>query len=216
MKRGGAIKQPYDRVLVVCEGAKTVMNYLHEIERLASAYVRIIPSELGTDPLKIVESAIAEFERTRAFDKVFVVFDRDDHLCYANAIAKAQAKDKKLKNDEKKPVGFEAVVSVPSFELWLLLHFHDQQVWLHRDEALDRLRQHIPGYAKGMDDTETVQRHVILLSDSWKIIPNLLSNPVVFALRSARNAPTSAKNTIQNTAIAVPTFVSGVLTSAAA
>ncbi len=156
MKRGGAIKQPYDRVLVVCEGAKTEPNYLHEIrraERLASAYVRIIPSELGTDPLKIVESAIAEFERTRAFDRVFVVFDRDDHLGYANAIAKAQAKDKKLKNDEKKPVGFEAVVSVPSFELWLLLHFHDQQSWLHRDEALERLRQHIPGYAKGMGDT---------------------------------------------------------------
>jgi hypothetical protein len=156
LKRGRAVKQPYDRVLVVCEGAKTEPNYLHEIrqaERLASAYVKIIPSELGTDPLNIVESAIAEFERSRAFDKVYVGFDRDNHFGYANAIARAQAKDKTLKNDEKKAVGFEAVVSVPSFELWLLLHFHDQQAWVHRDDALQRLRQFIPGYEKGMDDT---------------------------------------------------------------
>ena len=142
-------------MLVVCEGAKTEPNYLHEIrraERLASTYVRIIPSELGTDPLKIVESAIAEFEKSRAFDKVYVVFDRDEHLGYANAIAKAAAKDKKMKNDERRPVSFEAVVSVPSFELWLLLHFHDQQAWLHRGQALERLRQFIPEYEKGMDD----------------------------------------------------------------
>jgi hypothetical protein len=67
---------------------------------MSSASVRIIPSELGTQPLKIVQSAIAEFQKTQGFEKVFVVFDRDDHPNYANAIAKAEAQDKKLLNDD--------------------------------------------------------------------------------------------------------------------
>ncbi len=61
-------------MLVVCEGARTEPSYFSEIriaERLSSGSVRIIPSELRTDPLKIVESAIAEFEKSRrAFDEV--------------------------------------------------------------------------------------------------------------------------------------------------
>lgn len=59
------------------------------------------------------------------------------------------SRDGQLKNDEKAAVRFEAVVSVPSFELWLLLHFANIQAWLHRNEALTRLRQHLPGYEKG-------------------------------------------------------------------
>jgi len=106
-------------VLIVCEGAKTEPNYFNEIrvlERLSSAHVKIIPSALGTDPLSVVNSSIEEFEKIHAFDKVFVVFDRDDHLNYDNAIAKAEATDGKLKNDEKQAVPFEAIASVPSFE----------------------------------------------------------------------------------------------------
>ena len=38
---------------------------------------------------------------------------------------------------------------MPSFELWLLLHFEDIQAPLHRDEVMRRLKQHIPGYKKG-------------------------------------------------------------------
>lgn len=161
LRRGGPIRQPYDRVLIVCEGAKTEPNYFNEIrilERLSSAHVVIIPSTLGTDPLNVVKSAIEEFEKTRAYDKVFVVFDRDDHLTYDNAIAKAEATDGKLRNDEKRAVPFKAIVSVPSFEFWLLLHFEDVQAWLHRDEVMRRLRQHIPNYEKGMDNTFAVTR----------------------------------------------------------
>jgi hypothetical protein len=139
----------------VCEGAKTEPSYLNEIrqsERLSSASVRIIHSELGTQPLKIVQSAIAEFQKTPGFENVFVVFDRDDHPNYANAIAKAEAQDNKLLNDDGNPIRFEAIVSVPSFELWLLLHYEDIQAWHHRDVILRRLRRFIPAYAKGMEE----------------------------------------------------------------
>jgi hypothetical protein len=107
-----------------------------------------VHSELGTEPKQIVESAEAEFQRTRGYERIYVVFDRDDHLTYANAIAMAESRNKRLRNDERRPVTFEAIVSVPCFELWLLLHFSDIQAWLHRDEALQPLRGFLPGYSK--------------------------------------------------------------------
>lgn len=130
---------------------------------MASANVRIIPSELGTDPLNIVKSAIVEFKKTSAFDRIFVVFDRDDHINYTDAIGKAEATDGKLKNDERQAVSFEAIVSIPSFELWLLLHFTDIQALFHRDEIMHRLRSKIPNYEKGLDDTfATTKAHLAI------------------------------------------------------
>ena len=54
-----------------------------------------------------------------------------------------------MRNDDRRPVSFKAIVSVPSFELWLLLHYDDIQAPVHRDEVMDRLKQHITGYDKG-------------------------------------------------------------------
>jgi hypothetical protein len=48
-------------------------------------------------------------------------------------------------------ISFEAVVSVPCFELWLLLHFEDIQAPLHRHDALCQLKNHIPDYDKGAE-----------------------------------------------------------------
>lgn len=55
-----------------------------------------------------------------------------------------EARDGQWTNDEKAATRFEAVVSVPSAELWLLLDFANTQAWLHRNKALTRLRQHLP------------------------------------------------------------------------
>jgi hypothetical protein len=141
---------------VVCEGLKTEVNYFEEIRqeaRIPTLHVRVIHSPQGQEPQQIVEGAIAEFGKTRGFERVYAVFDRDEHLTYANAIDMAEAHSGKLRNDEKVAVSFEAVVSVPSFELWLLLHFDNIQGWLHRAEALDRLKQHLQGYEKGRKGT---------------------------------------------------------------
>jgi hypothetical protein len=55
----------------------------------------------------------------------------------------------RLENDERVKVPFEAVVSVPCFELWLLLHCEDVFAPLHRDDAVARLCAHLAGYSKG-------------------------------------------------------------------
>lgn len=150
----------YDRILIVTEGRKTEPHYLGEIRsqyRLQTANVQVQHSLLGTAPIQIVEYAEQLFVngdeakniQPLAFEQVYVVFDRDDHDTYHNALNKAAALNGKLRNDLKQAVKFEAIASVPCFELWLLLHFEDVLAPLHRTEVYQRLCQYLPNYDKG-------------------------------------------------------------------
>ena len=158
--RRKAQRQPAERLLIVCEGSKTEPLYLGEIRqqlRLPSANVQVQPAAYGTEPIRIVEYAerlFTEGQRAlgihaRSFDRVVVVFDRDEHHSYHAALQRVAALNGRLENDERVKVPFEAVVSVPCFELWLMLHFEDVFAPLQRDEALARLRAHLAGYVKG-------------------------------------------------------------------
>lgn len=160
LARRKAQRAPYDRILIVSEGRKTEPRYFGEIRahyRLHTANVQAQPSQLGTQPLQVVEFAEQLFVngdafkniQPRAFEQVYAVFDRDDHATYHAALGKAAALDGKLHSDQRQRVKFQAIASVPCFELWLLLHFADVLTPLHRDEVYQRLRQHLPGYDKG-------------------------------------------------------------------
>lgn len=151
-----------DRVLIVSEGSKTEPNYFTEIRaayRLNTANVEVRPSERGTAPIQVVQFAKELFVQgdrhkniqPRAFEQVYAVFDRDEHPSYFDALRLAESLDGILKNDAKQSIRFQAIASVPSFELWLLLHYEDIQAPLHRDEVIQRLRrpENFPGYEKG-------------------------------------------------------------------
>ena len=159
----------YKRILIVTEGSKTEPLYLEEISamyRLQSANVQVSPSQLGTEPIQVVQYARELFEkgdllrgiRSKCFDQVYAVFDRDDHKTYFNALKSASALDGKLRNDDRQAVSFKAIASIPSFELWLLLHYEDIQAPIHRDEVMDRLKQHITGYDKGAGGAFAITR----------------------------------------------------------
>jgi hypothetical protein len=150
----------YDRILIVSEGSKTEPNYFNEIRqayRLHTANVEVRPSQIGTAPVQVVQYAKELFEsgdrhksiQQRAFEQVYAVFDRDDHASYFDALKMAESLDGKLKNDNRQFIRFQAIASVPSFELWLLLHYEDVLHPLHRDEVMQRLKKHIPDYEKG-------------------------------------------------------------------
>lgn len=160
LERKQGRRAPYDRILIVSEGRKTEPNYFLEIRavrRLYTTHVEVHPSTLGTAPIQVVEYAQGLFEngdrhkhiQRRAFERVYAVFDRDDHASYHDALARAASLDGKLKNDAKQPIVFQAIASVPNFELWLLLHYEDIQAPLHRHEVIRRLKQYIPDYDKG-------------------------------------------------------------------
>ena len=44
---------------------------------------------------------------------------------------------------------FQAIPSVPCFEIWLLLHFEDVLAPMHRTEVYHRLKAYLPDYDKG-------------------------------------------------------------------
>lgn len=157
-----ACRAEYPRILIVSEGSKTEPLYFKEIQAaygLHSANVQVQPSEHGTAPIQVVQYAQQLFEKgdlhkriaPKVFDQVYAVFDRDDHNSYREALDQAASLDGKLKNDNKQAVSFKAVASVPSFELWLLLHYEDIQAPINRGEVMRRLRKpgNLPGYEKG-------------------------------------------------------------------
>ena len=169
LERKQGRRASYDRILIVSEGSKTEPNYFREIRaayRLHTANVEVRPCELGTAPIQVMQYAQALFEdgdrhkhiQRRAFEKVYAVFDRDDHDSYHEALTLATSLDGKLRNDTKQSVTFRAIASVPSFELWLLLHFEDIQAPLHRDDVMRRLKLHIPSYDKGASNAFAITR----------------------------------------------------------
>lgn len=159
LRRRAAIRQPFDRLLIVCEGEKTEPQYLEEIRqehRLATAHVQVQPGAFGTEPLQLVRFAEHLFRNgdrargidARAFDRLIVVFDRDQHETYHQALNRIAVLDGTLANDEKRRIPVEAIASVPCFELWLLLHFEDVHAPIERAEVYRRLKQHLSSYEK--------------------------------------------------------------------
>ncbi|MDV6341137.1 RloB family protein [Nitrosomonas sp. Is24] len=177
LERRQARRVSYDRILIVSEGSETEPNYFEEIRkfyRLHTASVVVQPSELGTAPIQVVKYAKKLFEngdphkniRPRAFERVYAIFDRDDHDSYFNALQLAESLDHKIKNDIRQYIDFRAIASVPSFELWLLLHFEDIQAPISRTEVMNRLKTHIPHYVKGTNDSFACTRNYLEIANA--------------------------------------------------
>jgi len=160
LRRKAATRKSADRTLIICEGSKTEPQYLDEIreeQRLPTAYVHVLGAPEGNDPLNVVKYAEKLFLHgdphrkigKRAFDQIVVVFDRDDHKTYHQALSHANQLHLAMKNDIKAKVSFEVCASVPCFELWLLLHFEDVPAPLHRKDVYARLRERLGKYEKG-------------------------------------------------------------------
>ncbi|WP_081660233.1 RloB domain-containing protein [Rhodanobacter denitrificans] len=127
LKRREPRREPYDRVLIVCEGSKTEPNYLRELiahHQLSSANVQIT-GDGGSAPHSVVEYALELFKKDPDYNRVFCVFDRDGHTTFDAAVQRVR--DSALvRREGRRKLGaarFEAITSVPCFEYWILLHF---------------------------------------------------------------------------------------------
>lgn len=153
-----AIREPYARALIVCEGSKTEPFYLRDLcadLRISSANIQIVGSGgIGSSPSTLVEYALNTLNRDDDFEYVFCVFDRDAHQDYDAARGRLRSVKRKNRNGEQ--VQFAAVTSNPSFEFWLRLHFADtDRPYLavggrsSGDQVLSDLKQDFPDYQKG-------------------------------------------------------------------
>lgn len=125
-KRKVATRNKIVRFLIVCEGERTEPNYFKELVRNKYSEVRsedIVGEGRSTCALvKRTEEFREKLERQRQlrFDRVWVVFDKDDFNDFNEAIALAERK------------GYKAAWSNEAFELWYLLHF------IYLDSAISR------------------------------------------------------------------------------
>ena len=118
--RRGPQREPYEFILIVCEGEKTEPNYLGGLRatyRLSSANIKIVHPD-ATDPMSIVNFAETELGcKDEGYDRVYCVFDRDSHANYDAAL-------RRIQNSQHGISGrLQGAISVPCFEIWLLLHF---------------------------------------------------------------------------------------------
>jgi len=136
------------KVIIACEGT-TERRYFNDIRaarRLAA--LKVILVQRGTDPRGVVRAAINEREEHRSernwdaeIDTTWAVYDGDEHRAndptnWHEALDLARGNSIRL------------AISNPSFEFWYLLHFHDQQAYLTREQALRLLKSHAPDYHK--------------------------------------------------------------------
>jgi len=141
-------REPYNRVLIVCEGSKTEPRYFNEIKRkfrLSATNVDVINQ--GASPISVVTTALDRQKRElnlgEKYDIIFCVFDRDEHASYDRASDIANAKNLKLAR------------SWPCFEFWLLLHFGYTRKPYERsgrvspaEDCVNDLKKHLPNYKK--------------------------------------------------------------------
>ena len=150
-RRGRPFRDTHVRVLIVCEGSKTERNYFSDLAthyRLSDGTVTVVG--LGETPERVVEEAKSRrYHESRAgdaYDKVFCVFDRDEHTGFERASTMARKS------------GFELARSWPCFEFWFLLHFRYTRMPFARsgsnspaDACLHELKRHWPEYAKNLE-----------------------------------------------------------------
>ncbi|OGA44745.1 MAG: hypothetical protein A3F74_19835 [Betaproteobacteria bacterium RIFCSPLOWO2_12_FULL_62_58] len=151
-RRRGEVREPYDVVLIVCEGKKTEPTYFEGLKRayrMSGANITVVPGD-GNDPVSIVKHAIAEYEKD-IYDLVFCVFDRDGHANYQQAL------DMIAKSASGKNGKLQGITSVPCFEIWVLLHFaYSTAPYMKTgnksgcDKVIDAVRVHLPEYEKAL------------------------------------------------------------------
>lgn len=138
-KRSQGSRQPRERYLIVCEG-QTEKKYFEEFKqenRITST--SILSANGRTEPTQLIKKADDHCKRNIGIDRVYLVFDRDTHKSYNDALIS-------IKNTPK----YVAIPSVPCFELWILLHYQYQQSRLDSNTAQLLLKKHLAEYKKNM------------------------------------------------------------------
>jgi hypothetical protein len=141
-------KRTRDRLLVVVDAEETEKQYLEHFNDKTryptTPHVKVHPKG-DCDPLKIVKYAHERF--TDDFTEAWCVFDQDDYL-QGGVFDRAVKEARKRTNPRREPINL--AVSVPCFELWLLLHHRDwpHDMPLSQGEVYPKLKAVLPHYKK--------------------------------------------------------------------
>ena len=134
-KRREKTREKLVRFLVVCEGTKTEPHYFDALIKDHTSIVRKVTIKgEGRATVALVNRAQAirkELERDNAmsFDRVWLVFDKDDFNDFNEAIRRA------------KKLGVQCAWSNEAFELWYYLHFEYLDTGIGRNAYIEKLQE---------------------------------------------------------------------------
>lgn len=163
--------------LIVVEGEATEPAYLGEVRSRLKRKAAAVVVQHGnhTDPVGIVCEAIKRRDEQAAkpnsepYDQVWVVFDRETQN-HPRRTQVPAALELAATN------GIRVALSVPSFEFWLLLHFHFTTAAFDDCAAVRKaLKKFIKDYEKSdlpladlFDRIETAMKHAARCHGHWK------------------------------------------------
>jgi hypothetical protein len=149
------------RVLVVSEGAETEPNYIGGLCAPArrNGLLADILAPGPTDLVGLINSTDKILRCDADYDNVFVVADYDENQNVGQSL------DNILALSRRRRVRITPVLSCPCFEYWLLLHFEECSAPMNAQQALDRLRTHIPTYQKSSDVFSVLEGRVEAAAD---------------------------------------------------
>jgi hypothetical protein len=144
-KRKKQYREPYDRVLITCEGETEQIYFQGLINDLKLSVVNVnLINPSATDPNSLLKIAQDKSEYAKrqgnSYDRVYCMFDKDQHLKY-----------KDTKNNIQQKKSFYVAFSEPCFEFWLLLHFYRTTKPFIECDALQKdklFKRHLPNYNK--------------------------------------------------------------------
>jgi len=134
-RRKENVREKLVRFLIVCEGTKTEPHYFEALINNYISTVREVTIEgEGRATVALVDRTLeikTELERKNAmsFDRVWVVFDKDDFDDFNEAIKKARK------------LGFQSAWTNEAFELWYYLHFEYLDTGISRTAYIEKLEE---------------------------------------------------------------------------
>lgn len=165
LRRKQAKRAPYDMVLLVFEGEKTEPNYFRALIddlQLSTANIIIAQNSAGSSPRTVVDFALREYKKSKEYDRVYCVFDKDRHTTYYAALDIIRGARM------GKGHSIHATTSVPCFEFWLLLHFvyttkqFDSGHGSICANVISDLKTYMPDYEKGTTNTYQATKDMLV------------------------------------------------------
>lgn len=143
---------PKEVTLIVCEG-ETETKYLKTLcqtLRLTTASIYVCDNGTDSAPINLVNRAERLNLTNDGYDHIYCVFDKDVHESFDRARERIQA----LNNRSRKPLPIKEAISIPSFELWILLHYEQtDRSFINSAEVVRYIanQNHIRVYKKADD-----------------------------------------------------------------
>lgn len=134
-KRKENVREKHVRFLIVCEGTKTEPHYFEALIKNYISAVREVTIEgEGRATVALMDKALEiktelEYKNAMSFDRVWVVFDKDDFDDFNEAIKKGQK------------LGFQSAWTNEAFELWYYLHFEYLDTGITRSDYIEKLEE---------------------------------------------------------------------------